>query len=145
MSPDNTNVRITCFCSLLAELFLSCYSKRLFESLWLYGAASLSPRQIKSKEFERKVEPVRKWKRSVLALFLHQNTLSLSLSLSSHNYSPALFWTTLTESQTNMQCSLVWTCIIFAVDWEQKLFAVLFIDRSCYFFPCYFLLFRHFI
>jgi len=48
-TTNNSNVRMTWLRSLLAEPFLSCSSKRLFDELEL---ASLSPRQIKSKEFK---------------------------------------------------------------------------------------------
>lgn len=123
-----------------SALFSFLFSPKFFSQLLLKACLHLfdymellswSPRQIKSKEFKWSEELERGWKRSVLAFILHQNTLSLP----GHNYSPDLFWTTLTESQMNTPSSLVWTCITFAVDQEQKLFAKLFRSTECYYFP----------
>lgn len=84
-SPDNSEVRITGFCSFLVPPFLSlklvpiCCPKcpHLFDCM---GLLSRSPEQIKSKEFKRSEGLQGEWKRSVLAFTLPQNIFSLSLS-----------------------------------------------------------------
>lgn len=86
ISSDNSNMRITRFCSLFASLLAEPFFPQLFlkASFHLFDyleLASLSPTQIKSKDFKRSEEPECEWKRSVPAFILHQNTLSLSLAL----------------------------------------------------------------
>lgn len=132
MSSDNSNVTITWF-SLLAEPFSpSCPSKHLSISLTFWSWLHYLQGRLKVKSLRGvKSQSVSGKDLSRPSFFIR----ILSLSLSGLNYSPALVWTALTESETNMQCSLVWTCVIFAVDQEQKLFAMLFITRVLLFPP----------
>lgn len=141
ISPDmqgiSSEVRMTWFCSplLFSCLFFFFPQLLLRTHLQLFGIRSFfswSPRQIKSKGVEI---GARSWSASgnILSwpLFFIRTlppSLPLSLALSvprpSHNYSPDLSATTLTESQMNTLRSLVWTHVTFADDQEKKLFTI---------------------